>query len=120
MRLAFQRQDRNPQSSFVKPAGARAVKRVIVARAATNVLALLQADRSRSKQPALPAQSVVFAEQLSCVPAVTAGDAVMTRLNAVAADGARLRIDEREGGVVKLAGKRCTQHQHNDPRNHPN
>jgi len=99
-RLTLQLQDRNPQGSFIESASPRAIEGLIVALATPDTLSSIFANRSLSKSPALPAQRIIWFEDVRRLPARGARDTVVTRLDARAANGAGLRIDERQRCVV--------------------
>ena len=101
MRLTLQLQDRSPQGSFIESASPRAIEGLIVALATPDTLSFTFANRSLSKSPALPAQRIIWFEDVRRLPARSARDTVATRLDARAANGAGLRIDERQCSVIE-------------------
>src|SRR6266850_539576 len=99
--LTLQLQNRSPQGSFIKSASPRPAEGIILAMGTPDSLSSVFANRRFSKLTALPTHGVVFSEHARCLPARGTGDAVVTRLDARAADCAGQGIDERQRGVVE-------------------
>ena len=89
---------------MVETTGARGGECIVVTLAAANAHAFIFTDSGRGKLTALPTQGIVSIKQTGRAPARRARNAVVTRLNARVAYRAGLGIDERERGVVEMAG----------------
>ena len=96
--LAFQRQHRCAQSAGVQAASPCVRELIIVALAAANGVALFASDTAPAWRTAFPTNGVTRIEEASAGPAFGTSHSVVTRLDAVSADGDSVRCsvdDER-------------------------
>jgi hypothetical protein len=99
VRLALEVENARAQRTLISAAGPRRRVMFVIAAPAAHLLAPIIRHDAAARHAALPADQILRAEDARPLPARGARKPVGARLDARAADGARLREDQGQAGV---------------------
>jgi len=106
----FERKHGSPQRACVRSAGARCREGMQVTPPAAHLLGLYLCQTLAGKFAALPTERLIIMKKACLAPAVSAGNSICPRLDALAADCTCLRIENCKRGIVKLTEGTCEEH----------